>query len=132
MLHFLAGGIYTSQSKVFLGNYESFEMIINLGEKVEEIQSLVGDPSGYAPEDPRSNFEGVLFGLELSPENSIIVTEGFISSLRSYLEDLKPLSPDDPSISRDKVYIPENGNAEPLPKRSSDNWNKYIGEELKK
>jgi RHS repeat-associated protein len=132
MLHFIAGGVYTSQSKVLLGNYESFEMIVQLGEMVEEIQNLIGDPSGYAPEDPRSNLEGVLFGLKLSPENSIIVTEGFISSLRSYLEDLKPLSPDDPSISRDKVYIPEDGNAETLPRRSPDNWNKYIGEDLKK
>ncbi|HRJ98775.1 MAG TPA: RHS repeat-associated core domain-containing protein [Ignavibacteria bacterium] len=82
------------------------KFILALGEGKELIQTI--DPnsdSGFDPEDPRSNAEGVKLGIQLQSSE---ITEVNIKIVIDYLNNLGVIDPSDKRLSKENVLIQEN------------------------
>lgn len=90
-------------------------MAILMGGFKEYQQEQFGNPSTWDPEDLSSNKVGAEFGSGVAPNRYSLDIDAF----KEFMTSLKPLDPSDPSIARDKLYIPEKEGDPSLPQKGT-------------
>ena len=127
-----AGGFLDLQhvfAAAFVSNALGFDKALTYGEYYESLQQLgiLNLESAWKPEDPPSNFYGAILGLTI--KNPLSLNSDDVTAFIEYMKLLGIIDKDDPSIARDKLYIPENAKDIPVPERTGrDIYSSYRGE----
>lgn len=122
--HFFASG--------YLSAFVGVSNTLEIGESIENFQDkgvwTFDENSGWDPEDPMSNLWGAIFGV--SADNPLSLSQEDIQKFVELMLELGIVDKNDPSIAKDKLYIPQNDKDISLPQRKEFYYTPYRGESV--